>query len=373
MKSIFLTGASGVVGSALVPVLLQKFEGDVYMLLRARNQDHLQQRFSELLNYWSFDVKAEETRLIPCLGDMTKPELGLSSADYQMIVDNCTNIIHCGGVVRMNLSIEEARQAALDPAREIIALAKRIQQENKLLKIEYVSTVGVVGKLNRPLTEELVTEEREFHNTYEQAKAETEEYLYTYMKEHTLPITIHRPSMVVGDSQTGKNINFQVFYHLCEFLSGKRTYGLLPGLKGAKLDIVPSDYVVDVIACSVNNLHTTNMFVHECNGSEQAILITDLENQLKNYAYFNNGKIHIPLKVFNSIVQLLCFVLPEKSSKMLRTLPHFLNYLDDPQEFNDDMTVKMRLEEKIERPKIVDYIDNVLKFYIAEQKKDGNL
>jgi thioester reductase-like protein len=372
MKSIFLTGASGVVGSALVPVLLQKFDGDVYLLLRARDQDHLQQRFSELLDYWSFADKSEETRLIPCLGDMTMPGLGLSSADYETIVGSCTNIIHCGGVVRMNLSIEEARKAALDPAREILALAQRIQQEGKLLKVEFVSTVGVVGKLNRPLTEELVTEEREFHNTYEQAKAETEEYLYTYMKEQTIPITIHRPSMVVGNSNTGKIISFQVFYHLCEFLSGKRTFGLLPGLKGAKLDIIPSDYVAEVIACTVDDLSTFGAFVHECSGTGQAILITDLENKLKSYAHFKNLKIHVPLKVFNSIVQLLCFVLPQKSAKMLRTLPHFLNYLEDPQEFNDDITAKKLEGVEIEKTKIADYIDNVLKFYIAEQKKDGN-
>ena len=56
-------------------------------------------------------------------------------------------------------------------------------------------------------------EVRTFHNTYEQAKAEAEEYLYPFMADERLPITIHRPSMVVGDSMTGKAISFQVFYH----------------------------------------------------------------------------------------------------------------------------------------------------------------
>ena len=56
-----------------------------------------------------------------------------------------------------------------------------------------------------------------------------------------LPATIHRPSMVVGDSQTGKVIHFQVFYHLCEFLSGRRTLGIVPDTGDAALDGEVSD------------------------------------------------------------------------------------------------------------------------------------
>ena len=41
-------------------------------------------------------------------------------------------------------------------------------------------------------------------------------------------VTLHRPSMVVGHAETGKVIHFQVFYHLCEFLSGRHTRGLIP-------------------------------------------------------------------------------------------------------------------------------------------------
>ncbi len=370
MKSIFLTGASGVVGSALVPVLLRKYEGDIYFLLRAKDQKHLQQRFLELLEYWGFSETAEKLRLIPCHGDMTKPKLGMNESDYEKIIKNCTHIIHCGGVVRMNLSIEEARKAALEPAKEIVALAKSVRAEGKLLKIEYISTVGVIGKSSNALTEKLITEQRSFHNTYEQAKAETEEYLVAEINAHRLPITIHRPSMVVGDSITGKNINFQVFYHLCEFLSGKRTFGILPNLKGAQLDIIPADYVAEVIAWSVNNIDTIGDFIHECSGPMLAVDILDLEKQLFQYPYFSRysrllGKrnIHLPLSVFNILTIIFSYFSAEKDRKALKTLPHFLEYLSDPQIFEDEKTAEVVRKIGIKKPEPSLYLDTIIRFY----------
>ena len=379
MKSIFLTGASGVVGSALVPVLLNKYEGDIHLLLRAEDKMHLQQRFYELLEYWGFTETPEKSRLLPCHGDMTKAKLGLNESAYEKVIKNCTNIIHCGGVVRMNLSIDEARKAALDPAKEIVALAKQVQAEGKLEKIDYISTVGVIGKSSNPLTEKLITEERFFHNTYEQAKAETEKYLVSEIKENNLPITIHRPSMVVGDSKTGKNINFQVFYHLCEFLSGKRTFGLLPNLKGTKLDLIPADYVAEVISWSVNNTDTIGKFIHECSGPELAVDIPELEKQLFRYPHFSQcphllGKqnLPLPLPAFNVFIKTLSYFVPEKDRKLLRTLPHFLEYLSDPQIFEDRKTAGIVEKYNIKKPEPATYLNSVIKYYLNKANSRKN-
>ncbi len=70
----------------------------------------------------------------------------------------------------------------------------------------------------------------QFHNTYEHAKFEAEQWLLQKM-EAGFPATIFRPSMVVGDTQTGKIIRFQVFYFLAAFLTGQRTAGILPRLR----------------------------------------------------------------------------------------------------------------------------------------------
>src|SRR6185503_1340820 len=93
--------------------------------------------------------------------------------------------------------------------------------------------------------EELLTGQA-FHNTYESSKAEAERLVLAAI-DGGLPVTIHRPSMVVGDSRTGKAIRPQVFQFLAGFLAGGQTAGFVPKLTGVQLDTVPSDYVAAAI------------------------------------------------------------------------------------------------------------------------------
>lgn len=371
MKHFFVTGATGSIGSALIPVLLEQHKGDVQILVRAKNEDHLQERFTKLIKFWDMDPEFAKAHVAPYIGDMTKPNLGMDKQSYKNLINNCTHIIHCGGVVRMNLPLEEARKSAIGTAKEIVSLGLQLQRNGKLAKIDYLSTVGVIGKSSNLLKEELVTKAREFHNTYEQSKAEAEEYLQQEIKNHGLPITIHRPSMVVGDSRTGKAISFQVFYHLCEFLSGKRTFGVLPKITGAKLDVIPVDYVAHVISWAAAEPKTIGAFIHECSGPEHAVKISDMEKVLLQIPHFQRqGKsgikqnIHLPLPVFNFIIWGCSVFFPERERKVLRTLPFFLNYLDDQQNFGDDNTALRLGEAGITKPHPDDYLPKIIEFYV---------
>ncbi len=369
MNHYFVTGATGNIGSALIPLLLQH-EGNIQLLIRATDEEHLQQRFEELCVFWEINPEIARERIIPCRGDMTEPRFGLNAVEYDVLSARCSHIIHCGGVVRMNLPIEKARKSAVGAAQEVIALAEKALRSGTLKKVDFVSTVGVIGCLSQPLTEQLVTDKRGFHNSYEQAKAEAEELLHGYMAENKLPITIHRPSMVVGDSQTGKAISYQVFYHICEFVSGKRTFGILPRLDNVRLDIIPVDYVASVLNWSAHTESTIGRFVHECSGTTTALPINDLEKYLAQYPYFSTkrslmpGKtVHIPLSLFNQTLKIVALLLPEKERKALKALPHFLNYLGDQQLFDDQLTTNL-LPHDITKPRPASYLEPVLTRYI---------
>lgn len=369
MNHYFLTGATGNIGSALVPLLL-KSEGLIQLLIRADDDDHLLRRFDELCKFWGISKDVALQRMIPCRGDMTEPLFGLNETSYNLLSDTCTHIIHCGGIVRMNLPLEEARKSAAGTAAEIIRLAKKTQQKGQLKKIDYVSTVGVLGRSRNPLTEKLITEKRTFHNSYEQAKAEAEELLHRYMLNNSLPITIHRPSMVVGDSSTGKVKSFQVFYHICEFVSGKRTFGILPYTKAATLDIIPVDYVAEVIKWATENPESIGKFIHECSGPDQTLEINQIRKKLDEFAYFTKFRkifcknIIVSIKQFNFIISIIKPLLTKRQQKLIGTLPHFLNYIDDPQYFDNKKTDEI-LMGRIVKPVPINYLDNVINYYIA--------
>jgi nucleoside-diphosphate-sugar epimerase len=85
--------------------------------------------------------------------------------------------------------------AAVGAAHHVVELARAC---SRLEKVEFVSTVGVGGH-RAVVPETWLTEPRAFHNTYEQAKAEAEaEESIRGEVERGLPLTVHRPSMVVG-------------------------------------------------------------------------------------------------------------------------------------------------------------------------------
>jgi thioester reductase-like protein len=365
-KNYFITGATGAIGAALVPILLKDKEISVNLLIRADNAAHLQDRLNKLFHFWEFESNDErKERIVGIIGDISRPLFGMEKGIYDQVSSQCTHIIHCAGNVRMNLSIEDARKCSVDSAKNVVALAKVCKKNNNLEKIEFVSTVGVGGDLSR-LPETWISEKREFHNTYEQAKAEAEDYIRDLV-ETGLPLTVHRPSMVVGDSETGKIIHFQIFYHICEFLSGRRTLSVIPNTGNVRLDTIPCDYVAGVIAWSSRTRETTGQVLHECSGPEHAILLTDLKKMVQKCFREKRIKlpkpVTIPVWLFKAAVPVISLFVPPKAKRAMRALPVFFDYLAENQGFENGETWR-QLENKIEFPFVGGYLEKVIGRYL---------
>jgi thioester reductase-like protein len=344
-KKYFVTGATGAIGSALIPLLLEEQNSQVWALMRADSRDHLKKRLEELITFWEMDHEQAQDarqRIIPLLGDTDQSKFALSRDIYTEIANQCTHIIHCAGVVRMNLPLEVARQHALGSAQNMVELALACQASGSLQKIEYVSTVGVAGRMSGIVPEAWITQPREFHNTYEQSKAEAEDYLREKIEQHNLPVTVHRPSMVVGDSQTGKIIHYQIFYYLCEFISGRRTFGILPRLADATLDTVPVDYVAQAIKFSSDREEMAGKILHLCSGCD-AIKLTELRllvrQLLKQHGRRLPVLIPLPVELFNLLIKLVTPLLSADLQRAVKAFPFFLDYLGDKQLFDNSVTV----------------------------------
>ena len=371
MKHYFITGATGAIGTALTPILLEDENIAVDLLIRAKSRNHLNERMEKLFEFWEFDAGDErKERINVVTGDISLPQFGMAENDYNLISGHCTHIIHCAGNVRMNLPIEEARRCSVNSSKNVVALAEACKKNKNFEKVEFVSTVGVGGRMKGVVPESWIEKEREFHNTYEQAKAEAEDYIKTQV-EKGLHITVHRPSMVVGDSNTGKIIHFQIFYHLCEFLSGRRTLGFIPDTGDTRLDTIPSDYVAKVIAWSSKNLDTSGQIFHECSGPKDAILISELKQKVqelfKAKGFTLPQSFSIPVWLFKVILPVIGLVVTSKAKRAMKALPVFFDYLSENQGFGNNRTTKM-LKGNIERPVVGLYLDQVLNSYIVNIK-----
>jgi thioester reductase-like protein len=366
MKTYFVTGATGAIGSALIPILLQDVDTRVRLLLRAKSADELATRLEDLYRFWQISPAdlVSRQRVHALRGDVTAPRFGLDVEAYRSLCSECTHIVHSAGNVRMNLPIEQARRSSIDSARNIVELARACAH---LEKIEFVSTVGVGGNTHGTVPEEWIQSPRSFHNTYEQAKAEAEESIRVDV-ERGLPLTVHRPSMVVGHSATGRIIHFQIFYHLCEFLSGQRTLGLSPRFGPARLDIVPADYVAKVIAWSSTATSSAGRIIHSCSGPELALPLDPLRESVRQ-SFAAAGRrlppiISLPPGIFRAILAGVGVFMPSDVRRAIKTLPVFLDYLATEQSFGNSRSQALLATAGLAVPPPYSYLENVLRFYL---------
>ena len=363
MKKYLLTGATGVLGNAVFQRLMAHKE-QIILLIRARSQAHLVQRTKSLLA-WHRLPETALSKILPIKSDLCQPKFGLTPNTYDLVLNQTTHIIHCAGNVTMNLPHETAKNQTMAITKNLVAL---MEQNKGIQKMDYASTVGVAGYTPQGIEEDWMENvPRQYRNSYEAAKALAENFLREKTNQG-LNITVHRPSMVVGHSLTGRTNRFQVFYHLCEFLSGASTLGLIPNLKGMTLDIVPSDYVANLMVWASCQDRDLPRVLHACSGPGGNIDLNDLAEQV--YAiYLKNGRSlvrpkQIPLPIYFFFVSVLKYCVPKPQRRSLNTLPLFLAYLKMPQYFINTNTRKLAGAAGINLPETSTYLMPVLEYYL---------
>lgn len=373
MSKYFITGASGVVGSAIVPKILQNTDADILVMLRPKGDAGLEARLEDLKGFWveHYPEIADliDTRVRAVKGEITEPELGLEPGVLAEIRDQCTNIIHSAASVRMNMPLEEAEKTALYPVNSVIALGKTC---TALRKVEFISTVGVGGRWEGPLPERWIREERQFHNTYEESKAAAEVVIQEAIEEG-FPASVHRPSMVVGDSATGAVIHFQIFYFICDFLSGKRTMGLFPKLGKATLDVVPNDFVANAVVAAAEDPSTAGEIFHLCSGPAEALKLVELRDIVKT-KFKTAGKlgwlprIDLSRENFSRVLNAVARFLSERDRRAIGTLPIYLDYLTGIQQFGNTESLQRLGERGVHAADNIAVVENSLNYYLAQKK-----
>jgi thioester reductase-like protein len=370
VSRVFLSGATGTIGSALVPRLLVDEGTSVSLLIRAKDDSDLRRRLQEMLSYWSMlpgDARASRIRAIR--GDISLPGFGLGAEELVRLGSETTHIVHCAASVKLNMTLEQARATAVVPTRTVLALGRRCAESGNLRKIDLVSTVGVWGRAPGLMPERPVPEVREFHNTYEAAKSEAERVIWE--EAVGLPITVHRPSMVVGETGSGRVIHFQVFYHLCEFLTGARTFGVMPNLGQTRLDTVPVDWVADVICWSCQHPEVAGKIFHLCSGPEGAIGLIQLQSRVRQAWQARGLKVprlrRIDRRLLERLVPLLGALVDAKSRRALRGLSPVLAYLAEDQGFSNSGSARALAAAGMPVPQVDRYLDSVLGYYLDHQ------
>jgi thioester reductase-like protein len=241
---VLLTGATGFVGMAVLTRLLERTERRIYVLVRAGSQAEADARLDGVLGSL-FDAPGRHRgRVEAVCGDLTAPGLRLGG-ERERITEGVSEIIHAAASVAFDLPLGASRAINLEGTRRVLELAEECAARGSGLdRLTYVSTAYVAGERRGAALESELAVGQRFRNAYEQSKHESELLVRSFGER--LPITIVRPSIVVGERGTGWTTSFNVIYGpLRAFAAG--TYPVVPGRRRAVLDIVTVDHVADAI------------------------------------------------------------------------------------------------------------------------------
>jgi long-chain acyl-CoA synthetase len=242
---ILLTGATGFLGAQVARRMIRDTDHTVVALVRARDAGEARQRLERAWADWPEVVAAMGHRVEALAGDLVLPGLGLPPEAWAELSHRVTHVVHCAAELRFDGALEEMRRINVDGTRHLLELARAAHEHHGIERYAHVSTAYVAGGRTGEVAEEELTDRFGFSNTYEQTKYEGETLVRQAMA--ALPVSVFRPGMVVGDSETGEIRCFNTIYvPLRVYLSGRLR--IIPSAPGFRVNMVPVDYVADAIA-----------------------------------------------------------------------------------------------------------------------------
>ncbi|WP_193198686.1 thioester reductase domain-containing protein [Nostoc sp. MG11] len=237
-KKIFLTGGTGFLGAFLIQELLQETHADIYCLVRAADAEEGKSKLQKNLQQYAVWQEKFNSRIIPVVGDLSQPLLGIGSEQFQILAANVDTIYHSAALLNYVYPYSALKTANVLGTQEVLRLACQI----KVKPVHYVSSVAVFE--SPAYAGKIVKEDDEFSHWegiylgYSQTKWVAEK-LVKIAGERGLPVTIYRPPLISGDSKTGI-CNTHDFINL--MTKGCLQMGSFPDVD-YMLDMSPVDYV----------------------------------------------------------------------------------------------------------------------------------
>lgn len=236
--TILLTGATGFLGAFLLKELLEQTDAIVYCLVRAADTKAGLAKIQNNLKSYFFQKDYCNPRIVPIVGDLSQPQLGLSESQFEDLARETDVIYHNGAVLNFVYPYSALKSANVLGTQEILRLACQF----KVKPLHYVSTDAVFDSsayYGREVTEVEPTLHTEGIDLgYTQTKWVAEK-LVTIARDRGLPVSIYRPPLIAGDSQTGI---WNTDDFTCRFLKGCIQMGSIPDMN-CGVTLVPVDYV----------------------------------------------------------------------------------------------------------------------------------
>lgn len=281
-----ITGTTGFVGGELLIKLLRDTSRSLICPVRADSQRAAQERGKERLVVLVGEADASHyaDRITWLRGDIEERHLGWGDEQWNDIAQRTHEIYHCAASVSFDLPLDQAHRINVVGTQHVFELAAAaVTHHNDFRRFHHVSTAYVAGRTSGNVNSDFLPSDRakNFRNTYERTKARAERFLRNNAS-HRVPVSIHRPSIIAGNSKTGRTTNWNVMYVPMKMVAR----GVLPAFTygGRQLvDAVAVDFLVEAMV-AFSQLDSKPLESHHLTAGPTAITTTDVIRQTAEQA-----------------------------------------------------------------------------------------
>ena len=344
--TIFLTGFPGFIATRLVAALANS-DTQFFLLVQPQFVERAMGEIEEIAEITSTPLEC----FVIVEGDITKPDLGISPEDLETIRYETTDVYHLAAVYDLAVDRDLAFAVNLEGTRNINEIVRSIRQ---LFRYNYISTCYVAGKRLGEIAENELEHSAGFRNYYEESKYLAE--LEVEQLKSELPVTIFRPSVVVGDSKDGETVKYDGIYYLIKYL--RKAPSLLRvlnvGNSEVRLNLVPVDFVVDGIVALAHDDRATGTTIAL---ADPAPLTTaELFDAIAKSMTGRKSELRPPKALAE-------WFLNTGLSPAITGLPHYaVPYFFISQTYRTDIGEALLSDHGVSCPGFSTYVDNLLDF-----------
>ncbi|MFE5463165.1 thioester reductase domain-containing protein, partial [Nocardia sp. NPDC056564] len=232
---VLLTGATGFVGAFLLHELLARTDSRVHCLVRADSREAARARLAATFD--SYELPRDSfDRVVPVLGDLAAPRLGLSEKQFLLLGRTIEAIYHNGAQVNFALPYRVLAAANVHGTQELLTLARTSGAPLHFVSSLYVLGPGdaVDGRVAEP---RVAQDPTQLSLGYLRSKWVSER-MVTEAGERGLPVSVFRLGRIGGDSRTGACQTSDFFWLL---VKASQEVGLAPEVDFA-VDLAPADF-----------------------------------------------------------------------------------------------------------------------------------
>jgi thioester reductase-like protein len=360
-QNVLVTGAPGFAAQRMVSKILgADADARVTLVCHEREVETVQEFVRTL-------PEDQGGRVRVVLGAVEAMDLGMSGSDFREVAESITCIhhmhLHRAGPEKVRADADALHRARVGGTRHVLELAAACP---RLRRLCHWSSVHVAGKRKGVVLEEDLDEGQSFHSAFEEMQCAAEKLARS--AQQRLPVTVLRPSVIVGDSRSGAIDRFDGPYYLMALIVRNATpvHLPLPGRGAAPLHLVPIDFVIDAAHALSRDERASGRTFHlvDCN----PLPARRVYELVAEHAQTAQPRGFIPAGLARTLLR------APGLERLARAPRAFVDAFDHQVFYNSRHAAELLLEAGIRCPPFDGYVHNLLRYLreaLAERRPAG--